>query len=159
METPPSFESEEISIREEYNPIASNDPANRPKARPVDYTISADRADGQVTHTVLGLARLATDNKIIKNSVADHQMQLMLLEQQNKKRLMLMRQEQDLAMRNREEWARLSQPEPSASNPGSGDTVKGKEQPDNLSGQSRPPEQRKQFEQQPGQPEKPEQPE
>ncbi|KAI0403448.1 hypothetical protein F4802DRAFT_599046 [Xylaria palmicola] len=73
----------------------------------VEYTISQDRAAGNsaqeesdyklLTGKELGLASLPASSS--GSALADYQMQLMLLEQQNKKRLFQARQEQD-AMSN-----------------------------------------------------------
>lgn len=72
----------------------------------VDYTISEDHSAGHAAHVESGLRMLAADpmgafppgfnaGVMSNESLQDYQMQLMLLEQQNKKRLLMAREEQD----------------------------------------------------------------
>ena len=90
-------------------------PAN--PANPVEYTISQDRGAGNTAQVEAGYALLAGKDFGLANvqqqqqqqqntpshshALQDYQMQLMLLEQQNKKRLLMARQEQDsMSMRD-----------------------------------------------------------
>jgi len=67
----------------------------------VDYTISADHTGGHAAHAELGFARLAGNpgnpgnpTEGSRHALQDYQMQLMLLEQQGKKRMMMAQQTQ-----------------------------------------------------------------
>jgi hypothetical protein len=71
----------------------------------VEYTISEDHGAGHAAHAQSGFAMLAAGEDRLAggvpggsgaHSLQDYQWQLMLLEQQNKKRLMMARREQDL---------------------------------------------------------------
>src|SRR5690349_3345541 len=75
----------------------------------VDYTISEDHSAGHAAHAESGLRMLAADPPGAfppgfdagvgsNESLQDYQVQLMLLEQQNKKRLMMAREEQASAL-------------------------------------------------------------
>jgi hypothetical protein len=80
---------------------------NAPTAQ-VEYTISEDRAAGDAAHAESGFARLAAAPLAAFSQPGtlapeDYQMQLMLLETQNKERLRLAREEHDAAQGSRRE--------------------------------------------------------
>ncbi|KAK4245454.1 Fidgetin-like protein 1 [Corynascus novoguineensis] len=84
MATPPSFQHRAGGIIDTHDQSAA-----------VNHTISADRAGGHAAHAELGLAQLAASSSPIQGNHAlmEYQIQVMLLEQQNKKRFMQTEQE------------------------------------------------------------------
>jgi hypothetical protein len=90
----------------------------------VEYTISEDHGEGHAAHAQSGFAMLAAGDAALPRqdprnwALQDYQMQLMLLEQQNRKRLMMARRDQDLEEKlyaDRPRSLVLEVPEPQAS--------------------------------------------
>ncbi|KAL2143334.1 hypothetical protein VTI28DRAFT_10577 [Corynascus sepedonium] len=84
MATPPSFQRRPGRIID-----------TRGQSAAVNHTISADRAAGHAAHAELGLAQLTASSSIQGNhDRMDYEMELRMLEENNRKRLKLARQEQ-----------------------------------------------------------------
>lgn len=84
MATPPSFQRRPGRIID-----------TRGQSAAVNHTISADRAGGHAAHAELGLAQLTPSSSIQGNhDLLKYQEELLLLEQENRKRLLQARQEQ-----------------------------------------------------------------